>query len=147
MRSKSEPTPYIKIQYKETLIISLYVDDLIYIRNNEKMMHEFKEDMMETFEMIDLCLMHYFLGIEIRQQKEEIFRSQKKYTKISLEKFRMNTCKLVTTPFMTNVKLSKEDGFKKANDRLYRNLIESLLYLIVIRPDVMYTTSLFSKFI
>ncbi|KAL0424004.1 UNVERIFIED_CONTAM: Retrovirus-related Pol polyprotein from transposon TNT 1-94 [Sesamum radiatum] len=46
-------------------------DDLIYTGNNEKMIQVFKEDMMKTFEMSDLGLMHFFLGIEINQEKRE----------------------------------------------------------------------------
>ncbi|KAL0338248.1 UNVERIFIED_CONTAM: Retrovirus-related Pol polyprotein from transposon TNT 1-94 [Sesamum angustifolium] len=52
-------------------------DDLIYTGNNEKMIQDFKEDMMKTFEMSDLGLMHFFLGIEINQEKEGIFICQK----------------------------------------------------------------------
>ncbi|KAK2974850.1 hypothetical protein RJ640_027901 [Escallonia rubra] len=47
------------------------MDDLIYTGNSETMIHEFKEDMMKTFEMSDLGLMHYFLGIGISQEKED----------------------------------------------------------------------------
>ena len=79
-RSKSEPTLYIKSQGQYTLLLSLYVDDLIYTENNTKMMMEFKEDMMKTFEMTDLGLMSYFLVIEVSQRNEGIFISQKKYT-------------------------------------------------------------------
>ncbi|KAL0311966.1 UNVERIFIED_CONTAM: Copia protein [Sesamum radiatum] len=60
-RSLSEPTLYIKCQGNDTLIVSLYVDDLIYTGNNEKMIHDFKEDMMKAFEISDLGLMHFFL--------------------------------------------------------------------------------------
>ena len=89
-RSQSEPTLYIKTQgQNHTLIISLYVDDLIYTGNDEKMIKEFKEDMMKTFEMSDLGLMHYFLGIEISQENGGIFLSQKKYTENLLKKFQM----------------------------------------------------------
>ena len=46
------------------------------------MIEDFKEDMMKTFEMktfemIDLGLMHYFLGIEISKKEDIIFISQK----------------------------------------------------------------------
>ena len=73
--SKSEPTLYIKSQGQYTILLSLYVDDLIYTGNNTKMMMEFKEDMMKTFEMTDLGLMSYFLGIEVSQRNERIFIS------------------------------------------------------------------------
>ena len=68
-RSKNEPTLYIKAQGQYHLIVSLYVDDLIYTGNNLEMMKEFKEDMMKTFEMTDLGLMNYFLGIEVNKKK------------------------------------------------------------------------------
>jgi hypothetical protein len=110
-RSKSEPTLYIKTQgNSNTLIVSLYVDDLIYMGNNKEMIQEFKKDMIKTFKMINLGLMHYFLGIEISQENEEIFISQKKYTESLLKKFQMTRRKAIATPFVTNEKLQKEDG-------------------------------------
>lgn len=78
-RSKSEPTLYIKSQGNTNiLIISLYVDDLIVTGNNSKLIEAFKKDMMNMFEMSDLGLMHYFLGMEISQEEEVIFISKKK---------------------------------------------------------------------
>lgn len=44
------------------------------------MIMEFNNDMMKTFEMIDLGLMGYFLGIEVSHRNDSIFTSQKKYT-------------------------------------------------------------------
>ena len=109
MRSKSEPTLYIKTKgTNDTLIISLYVDDLIYKGNNEKMITNFKEDMMKTFKMTNLGLMHYFLRIEISQKEYEIFVSQKKYTESLIKKFKMEGCKIVATPLDNNKALNKE---------------------------------------
>ncbi|XP_061998852.1 secreted RxLR effector protein 161-like [Rosa rugosa] len=58
----------------------------------------------------------------------------------------MNGCKAVATPLITNERLRKEDGSLKANASCYRSLIGSLLYLTTTRPDIMYTTSLLSRF-
>lgn len=146
-RSKSEPTLYIKTKGQHnTLIVSLYVDDLIYTGNNMSMIAEFKEDMMKTFEMTDLGLMHYFLGIEVSQRKNGIFISQKKYIEELLKKFKMCGCKPVATPLVANEKLQKDDGSPKVDASLYRSLIGSLLYLTATRPDIMYATSLLSRF-
>ena len=98
MRSKSGLRLYIKSQGQYTLLISIYVDDLIYTRNNTKMMMVFKEEMMKTFEMIDLGLMSYFLGIKVSKINEGTFILQNKYTKGLLKNFKMYSCKLVTTP-------------------------------------------------
>ena len=46
------------------LIIVLYVDDLI-LTGDEKLIHSCEEDLTKEFEMKDLGLLHYFLGLEI----------------------------------------------------------------------------------
>ncbi|KAL0318498.1 UNVERIFIED_CONTAM: Retrovirus-related Pol polyprotein from transposon RE2 [Sesamum angustifolium] len=144
-RSLSEPTLYIKSQGNDTLIVSLYVDDLIYTGNNEKMIQDFKEDMMKTFEMSDLGLMH-FLGIEINQEKEGIFICQRKYTETLLKKFKMESCKTVSTPLVTGKKYQKEEGSQKVDGSMFRSLIGSLLYLTATKtrlcsPQVCYQDS------
>nr|KYP47813.1 hypothetical protein KK1_030509 [Cajanus cajan] len=111
-----------------------------------KIMTEFKEDMMKTFEMTDLGLMNYFLGIEVSQKEKGIFICQKKYTEALLKKFKMSGCKTVTTPLVTKEKLQKDDGAPDADASRYRSLIGSLLYLTATRPDIMYAVSLLSRF-
>ena len=68
-RSPSEPSLYIKKEGTEILVVCLYVDDLIYFGTNLKMVQEFKRKMMLEFEMTDLGLMRYFLGIQVKQEK------------------------------------------------------------------------------
>ncbi|XP_042969189.1 secreted RxLR effector protein 161-like [Carya illinoinensis] len=109
------------------------------------MIEEFKQEMMKSFKMSDLGLMHYFLGIEVCQDNG-IFISQKKYAEDLLKKFNMSDCKSVTTPLIANEKFKKEDGGKLADGAAYRSLIGSLLYLISTRPDLMFATSMLSRF-
>ena len=53
------------IQFKgEPLILVLYVDDLFPI-GCEKLIVECKRDLAVEFDMKDLGLMHYFLGLEV----------------------------------------------------------------------------------
>lgn len=70
-------------------IMCLYVDDLIFTGNDRSMFDEFKKFMMVEFDMFDLRIMHYFLGIEVKQSVAGIFFSQKKcvrnFRKISNE--------------------------------------------------------------
>ena len=58
----------------KTLIIVLYVDDLI-LMGDEQMIHSHKADLAKEFEMKDLGLLHYFLGLEIWQREGELFVS------------------------------------------------------------------------
>lgn len=60
------------------LIVCLYVDDLIYTGSGVDMYDNFKRSMMNEFDMTDLGLMQYFLGIEV-QSAAGNFVSQKKY--------------------------------------------------------------------
>ncbi|KAL0319362.1 UNVERIFIED_CONTAM: putative disease resistance protein RGA3 [Sesamum angustifolium] len=58
----------------------------------------------------------------------------------------MESCKTVSTPLVTGEKYQKEDGSQKVDDSMYRSLIGSLLYLTATRPDIMFSTSLLSRF-
>jgi hypothetical protein len=58
---------YVKIKESgDTLIVCMYVDDLIFTWNNPNMFGDFKQTMIKDFEMKDIGLMSYYLGIEIK---------------------------------------------------------------------------------
>ncbi|KAF2302123.1 hypothetical protein GH714_032861 [Hevea brasiliensis] len=102
--------------------------------------------MQMEFEMSDLGLLTYFLSMDIEQFNSEIFVSQRKYAVDVLKRFNLDQCKAVATPLDPNVKLSKENGDSILDATSYRSFIGSLLYLTTTRPDLMFTTSLLSKF-
>jgi predicted peroxiredoxin len=102
--------------------------------------------MMQAFEMTDLGLMTFFLGIEIKQNENDVFIYQKKYAKEILKKFQMEECKTVSTPMNQKEKLSKEDGFDKVDEGYYRSLIGCLMYLTATRPDILFAVSILSRF-
>ncbi|XP_024177774.1 uncharacterized protein LOC112183641 [Rosa chinensis] len=145
-KSPSEPTLYVYKKAGSILIVSLYIDDMIFTGNDENVIQQFKKDMMSTYEMNDMGLLHYFLGIEVSQSKDEIFISQKKYAENIIKKFNMLGCNSVATPLIANEKLKKEDGAKKADATKYRSLIGGLLYLTTTRPDIMFAASLLSRY-
>eukprot|EP00253_Pinus_taeda_P032805 PITA_32805 len=108
--------------------------------------YEFKEAMMKEFEMIDLGLMKYFLGIEVEQSDKGIFIFQNKYSKDLLKRFDMENCKPIPTPITIGTKLSKDDEGLDVNPTLFKRLVGSLMYLTAIRLDIMQGVSLISKF-
>ena len=63
-KSKVDPSLYFKVIEDELVILLLYVDDL-FPTGNEKQIKECKKKLTEEFEMKDLGLMHYFLGLEV----------------------------------------------------------------------------------
>ena len=66
----------------EFLLICLYVNDLIFTGNNARMIQKFKDFMIREFEMTDIRLMSYYLGIEVKQKEKRIFISQKAYANL-----------------------------------------------------------------
>ena len=128
------------------LIVCLYVDDLIYTGNNTAMFESFKKSMMVEFEMSDLGMLHYFLGIEVVQSANGIFMSQKKYVQDVLDRFQMKDCNPVSTPTEFGLKLNKDHEGKKVDSTLYKQIVGSLMYLTATRPDIMYSVSLISRY-
>ncbi|XP_068336542.1 uncharacterized mitochondrial protein AtMg00810-like [Pyrus communis] len=114
--------------------------------NSQQMLEEFKKDMMTKYEMTNLGLLHHFLGMGIIQTHTSIFLHQRKYAISLLDNFGLSECKSIATPLVTTEKLSKDDGIGPANEEQYRKIVESLLYLTVTRPNVMYAASLLARF-
>ena len=93
--------------------------------------------MQNEFEMLLLGELSFFLGLQIRQSNQGIFISQTKYIREMLKRFGMEDCKPVITPMQTSCKLSKDDDSKSTDQRQYKSMIGSVLYVIASRPDVM----------
>ncbi|GKV47061.1 hypothetical protein SLEP1_g53999 [Rubroshorea leprosula] len=141
-----EHTLFTKTEGGKMLIVCLYVDDLIYTRNDKAMFDKFKKSMMAEFDMSDLGLMHYYLGIEVDQSAAGIFISQKKYVQDILDRFRMKECNPVSTPIDAGMKLAKNPEGMKVNSTLYKQIVGSLMYLTTTRPDIMHAVSLISRY-
>ncbi|CAL9026795.1 unnamed protein product [Prunus brigantina] len=146
-KSQSEATLYVKARGEASiLIISIYVDDIVYTRNDQEMLEDFKKDMKEKYEMTDLGLLHHFLGMGVIQTPTSIFIHQKKYATTLLNRFGLSECKPVSIPLVTSEKLSKDDGSGLASEEQYRWIVGSLLYLTATRPDIMFAASLLARF-
>lgn len=72
------------------------MDDLIFTGNDVKMFEEFKQSMMQEFDMSDLGKMNYFLDVEVTQNSKGIFVCQNKYIRDVLERFGMNNSSQLT---------------------------------------------------
>lgn len=57
------------------LSVAIYVDDFIFMGNNDEMIEEFRRVMTREFKMMDLGLMKYFLDLEVRQENDGIYES------------------------------------------------------------------------
>ncbi|KAA3475369.1 ABC transporter C family member 9 [Gossypium australe] len=128
VRSENEPTLYVKKEGNDFIIVCLYVDDIIYTSSSTFLVDEFKSQMINEFEMLDMGLLHYFLGLKVHQAEYGIFISQRKYANDLRSKFGMLNCKFATTPMNINEKLQQEDKGEMADAKRFRSLVGTLEY-------------------
>ena len=118
-----------------TLVI-LYVDDLVLTGGNADHIAATKAALTLTFEMTDLGLLHFFLGLEVLQTQRGMFISQRRYVSELLEAFGMEDARPISSPMDPNAKLSAYDSSEPADSNLYRKLVGSLIWLLNTRLDL-----------
>ena len=98
----------------------MFVDDLIVTGVRTEDINGFKREMTARFRMSDLGALSYYLGIEVRQGKEELTLGQSAYASKLLERSDMAECKLCMTPMEERLKLTKASTAMKVDATLYR---------------------------
>ena len=144
-KSKEDSNLYYKVENDGLMILLLYVDDLFLI-GEDKLINECKKKLAAEFEMKDLGMMHYFLGLEVWQYPYEIFLNQGKYGEEILKIFGMIYCKAMTTPMTTNLKLLNEDSSEIVDVTLDKQIIGSLMYITNTRPDICFVVNTLSRY-
>jgi hypothetical protein len=89
------------------LVIGVYIDDLIIIGSDRDNIRSFKEEMAAAFKMSEIGLLHYYLGIKVKQSASGISLSQGAYVMKILERSDMTGCNLYHVPMEARLKLSK----------------------------------------
>jgi hypothetical protein len=102
--------------------------------------------MIQKFEMSMMGELKYFLGFQIKQLQEGTFISQTKYIQYILKKFWMKDGKPNKTPMGTNGHLDLNTGGKSIDQKVYRSMIGSLLYLCASRQDIMLSVYMCARF-
>jgi hypothetical protein len=91
----------------------LILDDL-FLTGNEKLIIGCKKKLASEFEMKDLGMKHYFLGLEVWKKPDEIFLCQGKYAVEILKRFEM-----LPTSMVTNLKLLSDTSSETMDATMY----------------------------
>jgi len=86
--------------------------------------------------------LNFFLGLQVKQVEHGIFLCQAKYCRELLKKFNMENCKEASTPIATGCYLDADETRVDVDQTKFRQLIGSLLYLTVSRPNIMFSVCL-----
>ena len=145
-RGKIDKTIFIKKSNSTIILVQIYVNDIIFGATNDSLCKEFVAAMLGEFEMSVMGEFSFFLGLQVKQSKDDIFLSQPKYCKEILKKFEMEKGKEATTPMSTSCYMNGDLAGTTVDQTKYRGLIGSLLYLIASRADIMFAICLCARF-
>jgi hypothetical protein len=143
---KPDSTLFTRKMGKDLFVCQIYIDDIIFGSTNKSFCDEFSKIMMDGFDMSMLWVLTFFLGFQIKQAKEGTFISQMNYTCDILKKFGMDKAKPIKTHMGTNGHLDLDLGGTSVDQKVYRSIIGSLLYLCASMLDIMLSVCMCARF-
>nr|GEV55897.1 ribonuclease H-like domain, reverse transcriptase, RNA-dependent DNA polymerase [Tanacetum cinerariifolium] len=102
-----EQAIYTKTSIDSTLLIEVYVDDLIITGTPKKEIDKLKAQMEEKFKMSDLGLLAYYLGIEVTKTGGDISMKESAYANKILKEAGMRDCNETLIPMDPGTRLTK----------------------------------------
>jgi hypothetical protein len=128
------------------LLVQIYVDDIIFGGSSHTLVSRFQEIIKCEFLMFMIGELTFFLCIQVKQMKQGTFVHQAKYMKDLIKKFNMMEFKSVSTPISSVASLGPDEDGETVDQREYRSMIGSLLYLTATRSDIQFTVGLCACF-
>jgi hypothetical protein len=128
------------------LLVQIYVDGIIFCGSSHSLVSKFQEMMESKFQMSMMGELTFFLDIQVKQTKQGTFVHQAKYTKVLMKKFNMAELKPMSTLMSSAASLGPDEDGDAVDQREYRSMIGSLLYLTVTRPDILFAVGLCVRF-
>ncbi|XP_019174221.1 PREDICTED: uncharacterized protein LOC109169783 [Ipomoea nil] len=129
------------------MAVLVYVDDILVTSPDLHMIEDLKSWLDDAFKIKDLGELGYFLGIDARIDDSGLNLCQRKYALDILSEAGFLGCKSVNTPMVQGYHLHHDDGTILSDISSYRRLVDHLLYLTAIRPDITYAVQQLSQFI
>ena len=111
---------FVRAREGKLVIILVYVDDLIIIRDDEAEIQQIQATLSICFQMKALGELKHFLSLEVKRVEDGIFLCQQKYTKDLLEKYGMLKCKPISITVEVNIKLCSTEGKNLEESTMYR---------------------------
>ncbi|GKA86764.1 putative ribonuclease H-like domain-containing protein, partial [Tanacetum coccineum] len=108
-REKIDKTLFIRREKGDSLLVQVYVDDIIFGSLKKSLCTEFEKMMYKKFQMSSMGELTFFLGLQVKQKEDGIFISQDKYMTEILKKFGFTDVKTASTPMETQKPLLKDE--------------------------------------
>ena len=147
MASHYDSALFLRRTDKCTILLLLYVGDMIITGDDLSGIQELKDFLSQQFEMKDLGHLSYFLGLEITHSTDGLYITQTKNASELLSRARLTDSKTIDTPVELNAHLTPSRGKPLSNPSLFKRLVGSLVYLTVTRPDIFYVVHQVSQYL
>ncbi|KAL4581705.1 hypothetical protein LXL04_006232 [Taraxacum kok-saghyz] len=108
--------------------------------NNASFIQNFINQLHKAFALKDMGDLHFFLGIQIDRKGYEVTLSQEHYIQNILLKTKMSDASPMSTPADSQTRLTL-DGDPFPDPTLYRQVVGSLQYATITRPDIAYAVN------
>jgi hypothetical protein len=133
-------------QGNDFLHVQIYVDDIIFSGSSHSLVSSFQAMIKNEFQMSMMGELTFFLGIQVKQTKEGTFVHDAKYMTDLIKKFTMADAKPVLAPMSMTMALDPDEDGEVVDQREYKSMIDSLLYLTVTRPNIQFVVCLCAHF-
>jgi hypothetical protein len=145
-QSPHEATIYRRGNGGNTLLVGVYIVDLVITDTKDAEVTTLKEEMKATFQMSDLGLLSFYLGIEVHQGNSGIKLRQTTYAKHVVELAGLTDCNPALTLMEERLKPSCDSTTEEVDAMQYRRLLGSLRYLPHTRSDMAFSIGYVSQF-
>ncbi|KAJ0435743.1 putative RNA-directed DNA polymerase [Helianthus annuus] len=149
VQSLCDHSMYILSAKSVFVVLLVYVDDIIVTGNSDVEIVKIKKQLSDSFQIKDLGVLKYFLGIDVMYVDDGVCLNQRKYCLELLSEFGYLGVKPVNTPIEQSHiianKLSLNQSVVKDVTN-FQKLIGKLIYLSITRPDISYAVQFLSQF-
>lgn len=145
-RCSQEQAVYTRSNGLDAVIVGVYVDDLIVTDASKDEIKVFKQQMKNEFEMSDLGLLSYYLGIEVHQKRDCVTLRQSAYAWKVLLQFGMADYNMTKCPMEPKLHLRKDSEGTVVDPTEFRRVVGCLRYLAHTRLDLSYAVGMVSRY-
>ncbi|KAK8951098.1 hypothetical protein KSP39_PZI003625 [Platanthera zijinensis] len=148
-RSTTDFSMFTRHQTTGTVLLLVYVDDIIITGDDSRGIQEVKQYLGIVFQTKDLGPLRYFLGLEVARRTDCLVLSQRKYCLDLFHDAGYYGCKPINTPMDVDHKLcaqASDSDLLLENPEYYRRLVGKLIYLTVTRPDISFAVGIVNRY-
>jgi histone deacetylase 1/2 len=146
--SKCDPSLFIYTHKGITLYVLVYVDDILLTGSSSTILHDIIHKLNSKFSLKHMGKPDYLLGIEVKNLSNgNILLTQSKYIRDLLHRANMAEAKGITTPMVSNLKLSKFGTDTLPDPSEYRSIVGALQYVTLTRPEIAFSVNKVCQFL